>query len=216
MRQNFPTGRKLSTGCPFAAPGPRLDDRHRPSEDDVMMLFAYLGLGLMSAMSTTASPPSTARSLPSATKPAMPSAVIASFRSQSWGATRHYWTVDGRGTVVWEQPQDKDFIAAQRANKPVRMQVKRFRLDARRFAALRTAIAKVRGSASMSDECDEYVPDGPYGQFGWTVSGHDEVMRVNGSCLRGPQGTKAALAFAADAIVRSAADKATVTDRRQL
>jgi hypothetical protein len=179
------------------------------------MLFAYLGLGLMSVITTAASPPAAAHSHPFATNPANPSAVIASFRSQSWGATRHFWTIDRGGTVVWEQPQDKDFIAAQRANKPLTIEIKRFKLDAKRFAALRTAIAKARGSANLSDECDEYVPDGPYGQFGWTVSGQDEVMRVNGSCLRGPQGTKAALAFAADAIVRSAADKAPVSDRRQ-
>ena len=180
------------------------------------MLFAYLGLGLMSAMPTAASPPTMAPAIAAATKAATPSTTtLASFRSQSWGATRHFWTVDRGGTVVWEQPQDKDFIAAQRANKPVTIEIKRFKLDAKRFAALRRAIARARGSASLSDECDEYVPDGPYGQFGWTVSGHAEVMRVNGSCLRGPQGTKAALAFAADAIVRNAADKAPVLDRHQ-
>ena len=179
-----------------------------------MIVFAYLGLGLMSAMITGVSSPAKTQSALTASSPAEPSTIMASFRSQSWGATRHYWTIDRSGTVVWEQPQDKDFIAAQRANKPVTIEIKRFRLDAKRFAALRTAIAKARGSANLSDECDEYVPDGPYGQFGWTVSGQDEVMRVNGSCLRGPQGTKAALAFAADAIVRSAADKAPVTDRR--
>jgi hypothetical protein len=141
----------------------------------------------------------------------------ASFRYLSWGATVHYWTVDGAGAVTWEAPEGPISMPPASDGKPLSIAVKRFRLDRAQHVALRAAIARAQEARALPDDCETYIPDGPYGRLTWTIAGApaEEVFMVNASCLKGPQAQKAGAAFDVDAIVKKAAESAPIVDHRQ-
>lgn len=139
-----------------------------------------------------------------------PSVEYASVRVQSWGATLRQWKMEADGSVSYEAPPEPVF----HASGPITVQVREFKLDPERRAALAAVVARAEKALVLPDECTQYIPDGPYGAFEWVVGGKRNLLRFNASCMEGPNAEKAGAGFAADRIVRDIAEKMPVTSTK--
>jgi hypothetical protein len=82
------------------------------------------------------------------------------------------------------------------------------------MAALAGLAVRADKAGALTDDCQNYIPDGPYGLLSWRSGGVDHELKVNGSCLQGAQHDKEAVAFDANHIVARLAKAQPVTERR--
>ncbi len=175
-------------------------------------------LALAACASTAPPPPETAaRPLPPpvATTVASNQVDVISFRLKSWGATVHFWRVNGSGEVMWQEPEGDPFARTGSDDPKPTIVTKRFQLGDSKRAALFALLPRAEAVRTLSDDCDRYIPDGPYGTFSWSYAGQpDRELKATASCMKGPQRDRSAVAFEADHIVSDAAKAAPVTDGR--
>ncbi|QIL02278.1 hypothetical protein G7078_05395 [Sphingomonas sinipercae] len=130
------------------------------------------------------------------------------FVRQSWGAVTERWSLNGK-SVVWEKPREPAY-----GGEKVSVYIKRFTLTPLQYDLLMSAVRRAQDAVRLPDECEQYIPDGPYGGVRWTAGSTKGELKFTASCMKGPNADKAAAGFAVGRIVTDAAEKIARTEMR--
>jgi len=127
---------------------------------------------------------------------------------QSWGAVTERWTLNGQ-SIVWEKPREVPY-----GGEKVTVDIKRFTLTPLQYALLISAVRSAQDVVRLPDECEQYIPDGPYGSLRWTAKSAKGELKFTASCMKGPNAEKANAGFAVGKIVSDAAAKVAPSETR--